>query len=259
MLDQRYRFNVEYDGTEFAGWQWQPGVRTVQEILETALERIFGHLIRVNGAGRTDAGVHALGQTAHFDAPPKLDPSKLQLALNGQLPQDVRIFNIQKAAADFHSRHLAKWRWYRYRVFKRPRAVERQLGWFPKYRLRSEVLQQAAHYLIGAHDFTSFSCCRVGEGDIRHGASCIVYAAGWELSPEEWRFHIVANRFVRHMVRGLVGAMVDVGRDRFDLGEFTGLLDNPRKPNLIYNAPARGLCLMQVGYEDYPYQQPRIP
>jgi tRNA pseudouridine38-40 synthase len=253
---KRYRLQVEYDGSEFRGWQWQPNGRTVQGVIEEALQRIFRQEIRVNGSGRTDSGVHALGQTAHFEAPECFPPEKLLLALNGNLPEDVRVWELREADPDFHARFSAHWRWYRYRIFTRQRAVERQFGWYLKFRLDTQRLQEAARLLVGEHDFTAFSCLGQDEPATPHGCKCLVYAAGWELSAEEFRFHIVANRFLRHMVRGLVGAIVDVSRGRFDLDYFAALLKETKKPDLVKNAQARGLCLMRVGYGEFPYIEP---
>jgi tRNA pseudouridine38-40 synthase len=254
MIAQRYRLTVEYDGSDFCGWQFQPELRTVQGVLETALKTIFQQDLRVYGSGRTDTGVHALGQIAHFEAPARFETRKLQLALNANLPPEVRVYDLLETAPDFHARYSARWRWYQYRIFTRPRALERQFGWYLKYSLNADILQESARLLIGDYDFTAFSSIDPQAAEDKHGGNCLVYAAGWELLPDEFRFHIVANRFLRHMVRGLVGTMVDAARGRFDLAEISTLLQG-QKLLPLFNVPGRGLCLMQVGYGEYPFRE----
>ncbi len=250
----RYRLNIEYDGTASLGWQWQPQCRTVQGVIEAALLQLFGSEIRIYGAGRTDTGVHALGQVAHFEAPAKFTPERLAIALNGTLPPDVRVQKAQIVQSDFHARYSARWRWYRYRLFLQPHTLERYLGWHPKFHLKADLLQHSAAYLLGEHHFRAFSGAEqdLPQGGGRQNFKCRIYAAGWELRADEWRFHIVADRFLRHMVRRLVGTMTDVARGRFTVDYFRDLLDSQKTANL-YAAPAAGLCLMQVGYGAYPY------
>lgn len=254
MRHPRYRLTVEYDGSDFFGWQWQPHRRTVQGAMEAALKKLFGTDIRITGAGRTDTGVHALGQVAHFDAPGRFSPETICNALNASLPADIRIRDVSEAAPDFHARYSACWRWYRYRIFMQPHALERQYGWRCKFQLNADLLQEAASHLTGENDFTAFAS---SEQD-PHSASeaenckCFIYAAGWAACGDEWRFHIVGNRFLRHLVRCLVGAMMDVARGRFKVEEFLEFLHGARKCNDIFCAPAQGLCLMRVGYAPYP-------
>jgi len=249
---QRYRLDLEYDGTDFFGWQWQQDCRTVQGELEAALRRLYGFGLRVYGAGRTDTGVHALGQTAHFDAPPKFAPELLFRALNGILPEDVRVRRVRPVPADFHARYRARWRWYRYRIFRTPRALERRLGWHSRFGPNPDLLCQTARLLEGRHDFTAFASEGDDPGDDRRGHVCEVYAVHWEVTPEEFRFHIVADRFLRHLVRGLVGSQVDVARGRYPVDWFRTQLDAGRKEAEIFNAPPQGLCLMRVGYGPFP-------
>ncbi len=255
---QRYRATVEYDGTGYHGWQLQPGLMTIQAAIEACLMRLYGVSIRVTGAGRTDAGVHALGQVIHFDAFEKFEPDKLLAALNGTLPQDVKVRDVQRVSNAFHARFSACWRYYRYRIFRRERALERMYGWHPRYRVESEILHRMAAHLTGEHDFSAFSSPEMDgmEMDEINGRNCRIFAAGWEQTDEEIRFHIVGNRFLRHMVRGLVGAMVDVARGRFSYEDFETMLAIPRKVDEVFNAPPRGLCLMNVGYASFPRLEP---
>jgi tRNA pseudouridine38-40 synthase len=250
----RYRATVEYDGAEYCGFQWQPDAPTIQGAIEIVLKKLFDHEIRVSAAGRTDSGVHALGQVIHFDAPDKFSPAQLELALNGNLPYDIRVREVRMAPPDFHARYSAQWRWYRYRLFTRVRAVERQYGWKPKRMQITHLLPELADRLLGEHDFSAFCSADADPSpeDNPHGNCCLIYAAGWVEAKDEWRFHIVANRFLRHMVRYVVGAMVDTCRGRFAPDQFRDFLQQAKKSDDILSAPAQGLCLMRVGYAPYP-------
>ena len=245
---RRFRLGLEYDGTEFYGWQLQPERRTVQGVLEAALEELFGTPIRVHGAGRTDTGVHALGQIAHFDVPSKFTPDVIQRALNHFLPDDVKIFEVLPVSPDFHARFSARWRWYRYRMFTVDRAIERHYGWFPGFEFDAGILHKTTALLIGERDFTAFASADAETDDHR----CEVYAARWEQWGDEWHFHIVANRFLHHMVRSLVGTILDTARGRFTVGKFEEILSSEQQNFSVYTAPARGLCLMKVGYGSFP-------
>ncbi len=233
---RRYRLLLEYDGTSFFGWQVQVNRRTVQGVLEKAIYRLFGCQTRVYAAGRTDAGVHALGQVVHFDAPAEFTPDTLTRALNFYLPDDVRVRRTEPVSGDFHARFSARWRWYRYRIFNRPRAVNRMYGWFPRRKLSEGKLHEAADRLIGEFDFTAF--CKADTDVQNH--RCRILTARWRAHQDEWHFHIVADRFLRHMVRRLVGMMVDVERGRFTLDDFAGFLAAGRRVDDIYTAPPQG-------------------
>ncbi len=246
---RRYRIDLEYDGTHFLGWQIQKRGRTVQKVVEEALRHLYGISIRVYSAGRTDTGVHASGQVAHFDAPDRYDNSTIFSGLNHYLPADVRIKSAENGSADFHARFSARWRWYRYRVFHHDRALGRDYGWQPKFEYKRTKLTKAASLLNGDLDCRAFT---KENPDLDH-YRCNVVLARWRLLPAEDQFHIVANRFLRHMVRNLVGSMLDVGRGLFSVREFKDILENREKDVGIFNAPAKGLCLLKVGYGSFPY------
>ncbi len=244
----RYRLQVEYDGTEYCGWQVQPSDKTVQSEIEKVLGQLYGFPVRITGSGRTDTGVHALRQVAHFDASDRFDPVELNGALNHFLPDDIIVHGVKLVESGFHARFDAKWRWYRYRIFNRVRAVERQYGWFHKHEFDAAILHQCADRLPGEHDFKAFAA----SDPVMEHYRCLVTTARWVEVGDEWHFHIVANRFLRHMVRSLVGTMIDVGRGRFSVMEFEILLANHHKDQSLYTAPPQGLCLMQVGYDQFP-------
>jgi tRNA pseudouridine38-40 synthase len=249
---QRYRLTLEYDGTSFYGWQMQINRRTVQGVLEQAIGRLYGSDLRVYAAGRTDTGVHSLGQVVHFDAPPKYTSDVLARALNFHLPEDIRIRSAEPVSDDFHARFSARWRWYRYRIFSERRAINRMYGWFPRRILDGSMLRRTADLLVGEFDFRAFCAARTDVSNHR----CRVFAAKWRKHGDEWHFHIVADRFLRHMVRRLVGTMTDVDRGRFSLADFERFLREGRKVDDLYAAPPQGLCLMRVGYGDFPYAEP---
>ena len=251
---QRYRATVEYDGAEYCGFQWQPDAPTIQGAIEIVLKKLLDQDIRVSAAGRTDSAVHALGQVIHFDAREKFSPEQLERALNGNLPLDIRIRSLRTTPPEFHARFSAQWRWYRYRLFTRVRAVERQYGWKPKRLQNTHLLPELAGQLIGEHDFSAFCSADAdfASDEHRHGNRCLIHVAEWVEARDEWHFHIVANRFLRHMVRYLVGAMVDTCRGRFTMDQFSEFLCQKSKSDKMLSAPAPGLCLMRVGYAAYP-------
>jgi tRNA pseudouridine38-40 synthase len=238
---------IEYDGTNFAGWQTQASIRTVQAELEIAFSQIFGEQLVVNGAGRTDTGVHARGMVAHVEVPETADLYKLIPAINGTTGRDVVIREIRNVPQNFHARHSASSREYAYTIDSQRTALERHISWSMQYQVDKVLMQSAAGLLIGEHDFTSFSKCSL---DVKH-YRCIVERSEWEEHGTKFVLWLRANRFVRGMVRGLVGAMVEVGRGRSSLDEFRDRLEQPdefaRASNL---APAKGLVLERVRYPE---------
>ena len=246
---KRYLVKLEYDGSEFVGWQIQPEGRTVQSVLEDALERLYSEVVRVTASGRTDSGVHAAGQVVHFNAADRFSSVELRRALNHFLPEDVKVLDVKPVADDFHARFDARWRWYRYRVFQQERAIERKYGWHPRFQFDPEILKRCAAEVAGEHDFTPF----VRKDPELDHYRCSIQAAHWLQSGDEWQFHIVANRFLRHMVRSLVGTMLDVSRGRFSVDEFIEIIHQSSEDQSLYTAPSAGLCLMRVGYGDFPF------
>ncbi len=243
---------IEYDGTAFAGWQTQgdhPLGRSIQAEIEKAFHKLFAITITVHGAGRTDAGVHARGMVAHVEFPDDIVIAlpKLLMALNATTPKDIAILDIRHVAEDFHARHSALARQYRYTIKQDRTAIDRNFVWAIRRDVDLEKLQRCAALLIGEHDFTSFS---KRTSDVKH-YRCIVEQAKWEL---EWKylfFNIRANRFVRGMVRALVGAMVQVGQSAFTVEEFEKLLHTPQELwRAKYIAPAHGLVLEGIEYPE---------
>jgi tRNA pseudouridine38-40 synthase len=242
---QRIKIRVEYDGTDFVGWQLQSNGRSVQGEIELALTKIFHQNIRVHGAGRTDAGVHASGQMAHFDALTNLDAHKIQRALNAKLPFDVSIRQAECVNQDFHARFSAASRSYTYTISHERVSLARHEQWILFARVKHPLIHAAVAQLRGTHDFTSFS--KYVPEQIHH--YCHVFEAEWEEGETFSRLHIRANRFLQGMVRCIVGGLVLVGRGRYTLDDFTSILEEKDRARSPMLAPPNGLVLTDVGYD----------
>lgn len=239
-----YRLLLEYDGTDFFGWQVQVGCRTVQGDLETALQQLMGEQIRVAAAGRTDTGVHALGQMASFQSAKFRETEVVTNALNGTMPLDVRILETSIVPPDFHARFSATWRHYRYRIILKPSALEWNRAWYPLFDVDWDLVECESNDFLGTHDFTAFSKAG-GDSD---NPECDIQSIVWQRDGQDIQMDIKANRFLHHMVRGIVGTLVDIGRDRFSPGTVKQLLNSCNRADCGVIAPAHGLYLVEVGY-----------
>jgi len=243
---KNFKLTIQYDGNDFHGWQVQGKGRTVQGDIENALSVIYpDEKITLIGAGRTDAGVHALGQAANIKLPNKLSAEALQNALNGNLKRDVRIDNVDEVNDDFHARFSATAREYEYRLIKQYSPVTRNYTTSLNWEIDTDSLNKCAEILQGEHDFTSF-CKATAEVESK---ICTVFSANWEESEEMIIFRIKANRFLQHMVRYLVGTMLDVARGRYTVLDFNNLLKNKKTIAVVVRAPAQGLYLKKVYYD----------
>jgi tRNA pseudouridine38-40 synthase len=239
------KLTLEYDGTDFSGWQVQPRRRTVQGVISESLETILREPVTIIGSGRTDAGVHARGQVASFTTAASLSFEEIRRALNSLLPDDVVVRRVQHAAPDFHARFDAIQREYRYRIIQRPTALQRRYVWHLRWPVDLDLMQRGAALLSGTHDFRA--CC-LGPEKKRH-CRCEIYHSSLHRREGEIHFRIAANRFLHSMVRILAGWLVELGRQRVSLDQFADLLkgDDPaHSPPPV--APAQGLCLMRVRY-----------
>jgi tRNA pseudouridine38-40 synthase len=236
------RLLLEYDGSGFAGWARQPGLRTVQSELEAGLERVLQREVQLTVAGRTDAGVHARGQVASHDGEPAA-----ARALNGVLPPDVRVLESVEAREGFDARRDALSRTYRYRVFTREAAsaFERDGALHWPHPLDRAALHACAGALIGTHDFTAFTPT---ETDHVRFSRNVLRAEWLEGEDDAIEFWIEADTFMRHMVRTLVGTMLEVARGRSDVGQFKTLLEGRPRSDAGNTAPAAGLYLESVRY-----------
>ncbi len=241
-----YRLLIEYDGTPFAGWQRQAGVATVQQTLEEALETALRRRTALVGAGRTDAGVHARGQVAHFVAPGGVDEARLLRSLNGILPGSIAVLALERAPEGFHARFDARKRRYRYHVSTQARALD--AGW--RLRLAApadfERMNRAARSMLGVHHFGAF-CRTQSEPQNR---VCEVSKAVWteEVRAGDWHFEIIADRFLHGMVRTIVGTFLEVGRGKKQPEDIARILATQDRREAGPAAPAHGLVLESVTY-----------
>ena len=246
---RRLRMTVAYDGTDYSGWQYQPTGQTIQGRIEEALSGILQARVKITGAGRTDAGVHALGQVAHFDTLSELPVKVIQRALNAILPEDIRVISMAEVNESFHARYSAIWKLYRYLIAdgSLPEALFlRRTSWVRATDLDENTLTECASLIEGEHDFFSFS---KKEGS-RQNRRCRVYSAGWTRSEGSFCFEIKADRYLRAMVRMLVGGMVAVAEGKADVEEFRLALEKPGRWLKAVPAPACGLTLVEVGYPE---------
>ena len=244
-VPKRFRLLLEYDGTDFLGWQLQARGRTVQGEIEAALHRLFRATVRVHGAGRTDSGVHASGQVAHFELVTRLDASTMGKALNAEVPADIAVRDVCEVDTEFHARYSASSRSYEYTIVGRRIAIDRRRMWALHTPLDHQAIREAMTVLRGTHDFRAFA--KHVPGMPHH--YCHVFSASWDTDDDIARFRITANRFLQGMVRCLVGSLVHVGRHRITPAQFHDILtsrDRARAPML---APAHGLVLTRVAYD----------
>jgi tRNA pseudouridine38-40 synthase len=244
------RLLIEYDGAGFAGWQRQVAHRTVEGELRRAVHEVTGERPAVHAAGRTDAGAHAEGQVVSLWLVSRLAPARLVGALNARLPPDVAVLTAEEAPPDFHARYSARWRRYRYRYLERPArpALDRGRCWHLRGVLDVEAMDLAAACLVGRHDWTTFCAAAEPEGDRVRA----VRSAAVARRDRFVEFQVVGEGFLRGMVRGLAGGLADVGRARRPpvwLGEVLAARDRRLAPR---TAPAGGLTLVEVLYDEPP-------
>jgi len=243
----RIALGIEYDGSAFAGWQWQAGQRSVQACVEQAVAKVAGAgRVAVHCAGRTDAGVHALEQVAHFDAPVQRPLRSWLLGVNANLPEDVRVLWAREVAPDFHARYSAIARFYRYEILNRPMKSalrRRQVTWC-FYPLDEGRMQEAAGHLIGNHDFTSFRA----QGCQSSSPFRIMHFIQVSRDQERVVIELSANAFLHHMVRNIAGVLMEIGAGRREVGWTRELLDLRDRSQGGVTAPSDGLYLGGVFY-----------
>lgn len=239
---------LEYDGSGFSGWQQQTGSRSVEEELRRALRELTGIDHKVYGAGRTDSGAHAEGQVASFHLQGNLAPGRVMGALNAKLPADVSVLSAEIVPDEFHARYSARWRRYRYRYLDRMArpALDRDRCWHLPGRLDEGAMALAARPLVGRHDWTSYCSASEPENSrVRTMRSAEVRRQGDRVELE-----LVAEGFLRGLVRGIAGALAEVGSGRRPPEWVGEVLDSRDRRRAARTAPARGLTLMQVEYRD---------
>jgi tRNA pseudouridine38-40 synthase len=246
---RRIRIQLAYDGTDFHGWQVQPGLTTIQGILESVVAEIEGRPVHVAGSGRTDAGVHALAQVAAFSIENPIPPPNLRKAMNRLLPASVRVLSVEEAAPDFHPRFQALAKTYEYRIVRAevcPPWEWRYVHHHP-YPLALDNMQSCAAVLEGEHDFTAFAASddRDDEGKTKVRS---IFRSELEAPPDRLIYRVRGSGFLKHMVRNIVGSLLEAGRGNLDESGLRALLTPgcPRKAGPT--APAKGLSLTGVEY-----------
>jgi tRNA pseudouridine38-40 synthase len=263
-----WKLVLAYDGTDFHGWQIQPGHPTIQGLLADAIERITGERLLPQGSGRTDAGVHALGQVASFALHAPIPPANLHRALNRTLPESIRVLSAQHAPAGFHARHSVLAKTYEYRIFR----GETCPPWTARFvfalnwPLEIERISQAAAFVIGRHDFTSFAASDPDQAT-RNAAESVaaenspsekdsnvrtIYASAWHEEEDLLIYRVRGDGFLHHMVRNLVGTFLDAGRGHIAPEDIPAILEKCSRSAAGPTAPARGLFLHSVEYPEIP-------
>ncbi len=244
---RRWKCVCAYDGRGFNGWQSQPDGRAVQDAIERRLRELLGHAVRVHGSGRTDAGVHALGQVFHFDAAWRHGPVRLLAALRGGLPATIQIRSARRVPPDFHARFSARGKTYVYQIHHGGPAdpFRHPYCWSIPQKLDVAAMRQAARRLCGRHDFRSFAADNgSGPGSaVRHLRRLVITGRGARL-----RITAEADGFLYKMVRGLVGALVAVGQGRLAPDDVVAIRRAARRTNAVATAPPQGLFLARVRY-----------
>lgn len=240
----RYLLTLSYDGTRYHGWQVQPGALTVEGEVERCLATLLRRPVDIVAAGRTDAGVNAAHMVAHFDAD-DIAPDDTAYRLRRMLPPDIVCHSITTVAPDFHARFSAVARTYHYYIITEPDPFRRHYAWLPHYRLDFDAMNRAASALLEYDDFASF--CKA-HTDVKT-TLCHITEAHWtETEPHCWRFRITANRFLRNMVRAIVGTLVEVGRGRMTEADFRAAIEGRSRALAGDSVPPQALFLQHIEY-----------
>jgi len=241
------KLTIEYDGSAYHGWQIQPGLRTIQGVIREQIAQITQQEVNLIGAGRTDAGVHALAQVANFQTESTIDVPSLQRGLNSLLPSDIVITSAEEVQEGFHARFSARCKTYEYRILNQPypSAIRRAYAWFIPHDLDLPSMKKCGKLLIGSHDFSSF---RASGDESRHSMREVLRLEIERRNGNLIVIVIEANAFLREMVRSIVGTLVDVGRGRTAFSEFKEIFQVLDRRRAGMTAPAHGLFLVEVKY-----------
>lgn len=247
MNPQRYFLKLSYKGTHFFGWQIQPNAITVQETIAKALQKINRNQpVKLTGCGRTDTGVHASEFYAHFDWETDFDDTVFVHKLNCMLPADIAILGVKKVPNDLHSRFSATARTYHYFIHQHKNPFLADRSWQVRQPLDIELMNEACILLINHKNFKCFSKTITGISSFE----CDVMFANWEATEEGYQFTITANRFLRNMVRAIVGTMVEIGTGKIEVATFQDILNSQERSKAGQSVPAQGLFLAAVKYEN---------
>lgn len=244
---KRVMLRVAYDGTDYCGWQLQPGVATIEGVLNRELSKLLGESITVTGASRTDSGVHSLGNVAVFDTDTRIPPEKISYALNSRLPEDIVVQESREVAPDFHPRRCNSRKTYEYRILNRefPLPSMRRDSYFYHRRLDAAAMAQAAGFLVGTHDFASF--CAVHTQALTTVRT--IYACEVEKTGDLIVLRVTGAGFLYNMVRIIAGTLIEVGAGMRAPGEVQGILAARERSAAGPTAPAHGLTMMGITFE----------
>jgi tRNA pseudouridine38-40 synthase len=243
-LSMRYFFEIMYDGTHYSGWQNQINAVGVQQIVEESLSKLLREKVAIVGSGRTDAGVHCKQQFFHLDTEKKVEPEELTIRLNSFLPKDIAIGAIRAVRPDAHARYDARERSYQYFITTKKNPLLTGHAFYFFRNVEVELMNQAAALLLGEHDFASFSKVKT---DVNH-FRCTIKKATWIRKGDLLIFQITANRFLRGMVRAVVGTLLDVGSKKNSIKDFQAIIQSKDRKKAGMNVPAEGLYLTKVKY-----------
>jgi len=241
------KITIEYDGTNYLGWQKQPQGSTVQEKIEKALTNMTGEKINLLGSGRTDSGVHAFAQVANFETNSNIKSIEFQMGLNSSLPIDITISDAQEVDMDFHAQFSSKSKTYIYKIFNNdyPSALVRKRAWFMPLELDLDQMREAAEYLIGEHDFKAFAQSGI---EVRTTVRNVLDLSLVQEGNNIILFSIEATGFLKRMVRLIIGTLVQVGKGKITPLDFAEILNSGEKTKFVYAAPPQGLYLKEVKY-----------
>jgi len=247
----RYFIKLTYKGTKFHGWQYQPNAITIQEELEKVFSLILKDKIKIIGAGRTDAGVHAINYIAHFDVNDVISNiSKFIYKINSFLHADIVVHEIFKVKDDIHSRFAPISRTYEYRLYSEKNPFLKDTSYYVRFKLDYELMNKAAKYLFDYKDFTSFSKLHT---DTKTN-NCKIIKAEWERRGEQMIFTIEADRFLRNMVRAIVGTLLEIGKFRLDIEDFKKVIESKDRAKAGVSVPAHALFLTNIKYPEDIYE-----
>jgi tRNA pseudouridine38-40 synthase len=248
---RNFKLTLSYDGSEFFGWQVQPKATTIQETLATAIGRVTGEKVLPQGSGRTDAGVHALGQVASFGLESTIPAEGLVVALNDALPAAVRVLQAELVPEDFHARKSARAKTYRYRIYRGdtcPPFLARYVWHYP-YPLDENAMTRAAAEAEGEHDFTSFAAVDPERGKVGQVSNVrAIFSSEWVREKDEFIYTVRGSGFLHHMVRNLVGTFILVGKGTLGVGDMRRIIGERSRSAAGATSPASGLYLVNVEY-----------
>ncbi len=246
---KRYFFECCYDGSNYHGWQFQPNAVSIQDIIQQSIYKFFNESeVSITGCGRTDTGVHAIQYYFHMDSSSDFDIKKFIYKLNNILPKDISVYNAWLVNSDFHARFSAEKRTYKYFISTQKNPFKDKISYLIKENINVDLMNECADELLKHKDFTSFSKLNT---DVKNNL-CDLFECFWIQNEKELIFQISANRFLRNMVRAIVGTMLDVGKGKLSLNDFKNIVKEKNRSNAGSSAPAKGLFLYEVKYPNWP-------